>query len=165
MDYRPRRSWRLALLPATVSMVLTGCAADGTNVSNDAPIPGRLITQNAPAPDFTVFYWSALRACLQTGRSEWECKSGEDGFVRDALAVEAELDAQRRQRRQEQLARSDIGGETAPEESERPPVATRLTQSVMFDAQPESPELTVTLEIPPNLDLERALVEDVDPRP
>ncbi len=157
---RPKRSWLLASLPATVSIALAGCAVDGTHVSNDTPIPGRHITQNAPAPDYTVFYWSALRACLQTGRSEWECKSGEDGFVRDALAVEAELDAQRRQRRQEILARSDIDSEPAPVEPERAPVATRLSQSLMFDPQPALHELTIQLEMPASLDLERTTLED-----
>ncbi len=150
MLYRPKRSSLLALPPTMLLVALGGCA---TGTHDGAPITGRQITQNAPAPDYTVFYWNALRACLQTGRSEWECKSGEQQFMRDALAVEAEMNAQRQQRRQALAARAEMDDDAAPAEPDKPTVATRLSQSVMFERQPESKTPPAPMDIPPGLDL------------
>ncbi len=150
-----KRRWRLALLPAIVSVALGGCAVDAVDTSRDSETPGRVITQNAPAPEYTVFYRDALRACLQTGRSELECTSGEDRFVRDALAVEAELSAQRKQRRQERVERATI--KDAAPESTPPQTGDRPgpPRSVMFDKEqvPADPEsLPLDLEIRPPSD-------------
>jgi hypothetical protein len=110
--------------------------------SNTTQIPGRQITQETPSPDYTVFYWSALRACLQTGRSEWECKSGEYRFVRDALAIEAELSARDQQRRQEMRTRAQfespaMARSASPSGGEYNPPRSR---SLMLEERPE-PEL------------------------
>lgn len=135
------------LLPIALAFACAGCASNGQGPVSDAPITGRQITQNMPSPDYTVFYWNALRACLQTGRSEWECKSGEYRFVRDALAIEAELDAQRRQRRNDQLARAEldtnIGATEQTLELALAADTPRQLRSVMLDWRPESESLEI----------------------
>lgn len=127
-------------LAAVFAASLSGCASNDITVDSDATAPARAITQTAPAPDYSVHYWSALRACLQTGRSEWECKSGEDRFVRDALAIEAALNAQRQQRRQAFRDRANLDDDPA-----NPATMTDTadrTQSIVVQSQPpaSSPE-------------------------
>ncbi|MEO0344954.1 MAG: hypothetical protein AAF229_01740 [Pseudomonadota bacterium] len=134
-DSRPRHHV-FAALTVAFAATLTGCESSGIQVDSDATAPARAITQSAPTPDYSVHYWSALRACLQTGRSEWECKSGEDRFVRDALAIEAAIDAQRQQRRQAFRDRADLGDDSAG-----PATMTETadrTQSIVVQSQPPS---------------------------
>lgn len=145
MAHLPFRTPTIAVLSIALAGALGGCAVDGPAPSGETQIPGRLITQEVPAPDHSVYYWSALRACLQTGRSEWECKSGEDRFVRDALAIEAELSARRQQRRQEMLSRARFPAtgtaRTAPGAGDEPP----RSRSLMFEEQqePAMPEIPI----------------------
>ena len=156
MTYRTKRGWRLALLPATLAVAIGGCAVDAVDTSRDSETPGRLITQNAPAPEYTVFYRDALRACLQTGRSAWECKTGEDRFVRDALAVEAELSAQRKQRRQDRLERAELRRDDSADTSSQGPAITQQSRSLMFEQPPESQSSVVPPQIPTSLNLGRS---------
>lgn len=117
----------------TMAVALSGCANDNVRIPADAGTTGRAITQNAPAPEYTVMYWSALRACLQTGRSEWECKSGEDRFVRDALAIESELNAQRQLKRDYARARADFEAEMPEADATMAFDTSRWTRSIMID--------------------------------
>lgn len=135
LDSRPR-SHAIAALTIALAATLSGCASNGITADSDATAPARAITQSAPTPDYSVHYWSALRACLQTGRSEWECKSGEDRFVRDALAIEAALSVQRQQRRQAFRDRADL--ELEPTDPTSMNDAADRTQSIVVQSQPLS---------------------------
>lgn len=135
LDSRPRFHLAAALSVA-LAATLSGCASNSITADSDATAPARAITQSAPTPDNSVHYWSALRACLQTGRSEWECKSGEDRFVRDALAIEAALNAQRQLRRQAFRDRADLDAE-ATDAASMTDTADR-TQSIVVQSQPPS---------------------------
>ncbi|MEO1119517.1 MAG: hypothetical protein AAFX75_16745 [Pseudomonadota bacterium] len=135
LDSRPRFH-AIAALTIALAATLSGCASNGITADGDATAPARAITQSAPTPDYSVHYWSALRACLQTGRSEWECKSGEDRFVRDALAIEAALSVQRQQRRQAFRDRADL--ELEPTDPTSMNDAADRTQSIVVQSQPLS---------------------------
>ncbi|MEO0617224.1 MAG: hypothetical protein AAFY69_13930 [Pseudomonadota bacterium] len=139
-----KRPHAAAALAVAFTATLSGCASDGIKVNGDATAPARAITQSAPAPDYSVHYWSALRACLQTGRSEWECKSGEDRFVRDALAIEAALNAQRQQRRQALRARADLDTEAA--DSIAMTEGAERAQSIVVRSAPPSSGATPALD-------------------
>lgn len=154
-----KQAARGGLLGVALAAVLAGCAVDDARVPAVPEAPARLVTQSAPSTDYTVFYWSALRACLQTGRSEWECKSGEDGFVRDALAVETVMEAQRRQRRLQWLARADIERDDAPAGPERAAASARHSQSLVFEKAPEWSAPAPAVDLPPWLDLTLATGE------
>lgn len=160
MTHRPLFAPTAVLLSTTFAAGLGGCAAERPLSSNDTQIPGRLITQQAPAPDHTVYYWSALRSCLQTGRTEWECKSGEDRFVRDALAIEAELSAQRQQRRQEMRSRAEFEAPGIARTAGTSHAAGKSSRSrsLMLEAQPEP----VLPEIRPEYQWTLAAMDDRD---
>lgn len=138
---------KIALMWVAVVMTVTlsGCASDNVRIPADAGTTGRAITQNAPAPEYTVMYWSALRACLQTGRSEWECKSGEDRFVRDALAIESELNAQRQLKRDYARARADFDAEKPDAAATVALDTSRWTRSIMIDASTDATGADLTL--------------------
>ena len=131
------RSGLTVLVATAVTVVLTGCAVERTGAMNDAA-PATPAVHEVPSPDYSVFYWQALRTCLRSGRSELECRSGQDPFVRDALAFEAALNDERRQRRETVQARAAFAESELTPEPDPAVSPTRRTRSVLLDWQPEA---------------------------
>ncbi|MEL6302427.1 MAG: hypothetical protein AAFV47_11165 [Pseudomonadota bacterium] len=123
----------LSLLMLTL---VSGCASS-SNVADDPLLDDeRVINDQLPAPQYGTEYWSAIRACQQTGRSVQECQSGADRGVSEALAVEERMRRERAERRAEIAERAKIPKEVVVDDVE----GAESQRSILYDWENEASE-------------------------
>ncbi|MEO1580692.1 MAG: hypothetical protein AAFR91_02540 [Pseudomonadota bacterium] len=118
-------------------LTLVSACASSSDVADDPRLDDeRVINDQLPAPQYGTEYWSAIRACQQTGRSVQECQSGADRGVSEALAVEERMRRARAERRAEIAERAKIPEEAAVDDAE----GAESQRSILYDWENEESE-------------------------
>ena len=123
----------LSLLMLTL---LSACASSSNSAQDPRLVNERVISDQLPAPQYGTEYWSAIRACQQTGRSVQECQSGADRGVSEALAVEERMRRERAERRAEIAERAQIPDKEAVDDAED----AESQRSILYDWENEASE-------------------------
>ncbi|MEM6818935.1 MAG: hypothetical protein AAF578_09085 [Pseudomonadota bacterium] len=131
----------LRVVLSLLMLTLVSACASSSNVADDPRLDDeRVINDQLPAPQYGTEYWSAIRACQQTGRSVQECQSGADRGVSEALAVEERMRRERAERRAEIADRAKIPDEAAVDDAE----GAESQRSILYDWEGEASDSVET---------------------